>query len=120
LAALGTGCGHLVVLHDPLSAAEHNDLGVAYEAQGRLDLAAAQYRHALRADHGLARARINLGNVHAARGRWPAAEREYRRALRSDPASADAMNNLATTLVHRGRRLDEARTWAERAVRAGG
>ncbi len=35
------GCSHLVLLHDPLTAAEHNDLGVAYETAGK-DYAYAQ------------------------------------------------------------------------------
>src|SRR5438093_9326035 len=97
------GCGHLVILHDPLSAPEHNDLGVAYEAQGRLDLAAREYRHALRLDRRFARARVNLGNVSAARGRWREAAREYRRALAQGPEDAAAMNNLAVARMREER-----------------
>lgn len=119
LAALA-GCGWLVVLHDPLSASEHNDLGVAYERSGRLDLAAREYRRALSMNPALSRARVNLGNVHAARAEWPDAERCFRRALRDSVTDADAMNNLAAVLLRRGRRLDEARALAERAVAAGG
>ncbi len=114
------GCGHLVVLHDPLSAPEHNDLGLAYESKGQLDLAEKQYRQAIRLDRSLTVARVNLGNVEAARGRWPQAEREYRRALERNPGDADAMNNLAAVLLRRGGRRAEAITWAERAVARGG
>jgi Flp pilus assembly protein TadD len=114
-----SGCAHFVVLHDPLTASEHNDLGVAYESSGQLDLAAREYRKALRLDPHEAGARVNLGNVEAASGRWGSAEQCYRRALRDAPADYDAMNNLAVALLRQGRRLDEARALAERAVAAG-
>ena len=113
-------CSHFVVLHDPLTASEHNDLGVAYESTGRLDLAANEYRRALRLDSHQTRARVNLGNIEAARGRWPSAEKCYRRALADSATNTDAMNNLAIALLRQSRRLDEARTLAERAVAAGG
>jgi Flp pilus assembly protein TadD len=115
-----TGCAHLIVLHDPLTATEHNDLGVAYESNGQLDLAAKEYRKALRLDARQTRARVNLGNIEAAKGRWDRAESLYRRALRDSSTNYDAMNNLAVALLKQGRRLDEARALAERAVAAGG
>ena len=114
------GCAHFVVLHDPLTASEHNDLGVAYESSGQLDLAARDYRKALRLDPREARARVNLGNIEAANQRWGSAESSYRRALRDSSTDCDAMNNLAVALLRQGRRLDEARALAERAVAAGG
>lgn len=115
-AVLLPGCSRIVVLHDPLSAPEHNDLGVAYEALGRLDLAAREYRRALKVDPRFGRARLNLGNVEATAGRWTRAEREYRRALLDLPADPDPPNNLAVALLRRGRALDEAESLAMRAV----
>lgn len=112
-------CAHFVILHDPLTASEHNDLGVAYESTGRLDLAAREYRHALKLDPRQARARVNLGNIEAARGRWRRAEKCYRRALADSSTSLDAMNNLAIALLRQERQLDEARALAERTVAAG-
>ena len=119
-AILLSGCGHLVVLHDPLTAAEHHDLGVAYERDGRLDLAGREYRRALRRDPTSIRSRLALGNVAAAEGRWRAAERSYRRALRLAPAEPDALNNLAVALARQNRRLDEAERLAAQAVARGG
>lgn len=119
VASLGS-CSHFVVLRDPLTASEHNDLGVAYESTGKLDLAASEYRRALRLEPRQARARVNLGNIEAARGRWHRAERCYRRALADSSTDVDAMNNLAIALLRQDRRLDEARALAERAVAAGG
>jgi len=115
-----TACSHLVVLHDPLTAGEHNDLGVAYESSGQLELAAKEYRKALRLDPHQARARVNLGNIEAAAGNWASAEKCYRRALSDSTTDYDAMNNLAVALLKQGRKLDEARALAERAVAAGG
>jgi Flp pilus assembly protein TadD len=114
------GCGHLVVLNDPLSAAEHSDLGVSYERAGRTDLAEREYKKAIRLDSRLAVAHLNLGNLLAARGDWAGAERCYRAALRARPDDGDALNNLALALVRRGRDLDEAEALARRAVAIGG
>lgn len=114
------GCAHFVVLHDPLTASEHNDLGVAYESTGQLDLAAREYHHALRLDAHGTQARVNLGNVEAAQGKWSAAEKCYRNALADSATNLDAMNNLAVALLKQGRQLHEARALAERAVAAGG
>lgn len=115
-ALAASGCSRIVVLHDPLTAPEHNDLGVAYEAQGRPDLAAREYRRALQRDPRFGRARLNLGNVEAAAGRWARAEREYRRAMTDLPGDPDPPNNLAVALLRRGRALDEAEALASKAV----
>ena len=114
------GCSHLVLLHDPLSASEHNDLGVAYERSGKPELAAREYRKALRLAPRGSRARVNLGNLEAAHGRWDRAERHYRRALQDSTTDLDAMNNLAVALLRQRRRLGEAMRLAEQAVAAGG
>lgn len=114
------GCSRFVILHDALSAAEHNDLGVSYERQGNRELAEREYRRALGRDARFFRARVNLGNLDAAAGRWPKAERAYRRALVDAPADADALNNLAIALLRQRKRLDEAEALALRAVTAAG
>lgn len=115
-----SSCAHLVMLHDPLTASEHNDLGVAYESAGNLDLAAREYRSSLRLDSHQGFAWVNLGNVDASEGRWRDAEKSYRRALRETPGDPDAMNNLAVALLRQGESRVEARALAERAVAAGG
>ncbi len=110
------GCAHLVILHDPLTANEHNDLGVVYETRGELGLAKKEYRKALRLDSRDSRARVNLGNVAAAGNDWRSAEKQYRRALSDSSTNYDAMNNLAVALLRQGRNLDEATKWAESAA----
>jgi Flp pilus assembly protein TadD len=121
LAALCTGsgaCSHFVILNDPLSPEEHNDLGVAYETAGKLDLARREYRRALSKKPDLVIARVNLGNLESAAGRWSAAERTYRRALRDAPDDPHALNNLAWALFKQEKKLDEAEALARRAVAA--
>jgi Flp pilus assembly protein TadD len=120
LALFGAGCSRFVILHDPLSATEHNDLGVAYESKGQLDLAEKEYRQALKLEPKRSATRVNLGNVEAARGDWKTAESHYRRALADSSSNADAMNNLAYALLRQHRNLDEARALAERAVASDG
>jgi Flp pilus assembly protein TadD len=120
LLVAASGCSHFAVLHDPLTAAEHNDLGVAYESSGDRNLARREYRAALRRDPGFTEARVNLGNLAAAAGRWRDAERCYRRALRDRPGDGDALNNLAVALLRGGGDRAEAESLATRAVRAGG
>ena len=119
-AGLIAGCSHIVILHDPLTAAEHNDLGLSYETGGHADLARREYQKALKLDPHLVRARVNLGNVEAGAGRWSKAEDHYRRALRDAPGDADALNNLAVALLRQGRDLVEAESLAVRALRSGG
>ena len=120
LVAALVGCSRIVVLNDPLTAAEHNDLGVAYESTGKPDLARREYRAALRLDPRLTRARVNLGNLEAEARRCGPAEDCYRRALRDSPADADALNNLAVALVRQRKSLAEAESLAIKAVAADG
>jgi tetratricopeptide (TPR) repeat protein len=116
VAAALAGCSRLVILNDPLTAAEHNDLGVAYERSGRIELAAREYRRALKRDRRYTRAIVNLGNVEAAGGRWGSAERRYRSALRLEPDHVDALNNLAYALLRQEKDLGRAEELARRAV----
>ena len=85
---------------------------------GGRDVAAREYRRALRVDPHFVRARVNLGNACVRLGRDAAAEQCYRRSLRDAPADADALNNLAVVLTRRGVKLAEAEALARRAVDA--
>ncbi len=116
---LTSSCSHFIVLRDALSASEHNDLGVVYEANGQMALAAAEYRKSLRLDPHQSAAWINRGNLEAAGAHWRAAERSFRRALQESPADPDATNNLAVALLRQGR-VRDARACALRAVASGG
>ncbi len=119
LTLLLVGCSmpRVIVLHDPLDAREHNDLGVSYQADGEFDLALREYRRAADLDDRWARPLINGGNTLVALEQWSQAAELYQDALHRQPEQAEAMNNLAWVLLQQGD-LAQARHWAERAVAA--
>ena len=118
---LAGGCSRLpkiIVLSDPLTAAEHVDLGVAYERKGELDLAQREYERALRKDGTFYRARVNLGNIYLAKKEYGSARAEYLLALELRPEDAEATNNLAWAAILSGEGIDEALARMEKVVSA--
>lgn len=105
----------IIVLNDPLDARQHNDLGVAYEQRGELDLAEREYRRAAELDERWSRPLVNLGNVAARQSDWRTAAEFYREALALSPVDAEVMNNLAWVLTQ-DRRPAEALSWAQQSV----
>ena len=119
LLLLAGGCSRIpriIVLEDPLNAAEHVELGVAYERKGELDLARREYESALRKDRKLYRARLNLGNVFLAKKEYGKAREEYLLALELRPGDAEATNNLAWAAIFSGEGIDEALARMESVV----
>ena len=115
------GCSRIpkiIVLEDPLTAAEHVDLGVAYERKGELDLAQREYERALLKDRKLFRARLNLGNIFLAKKEYGKARGEYLRALELRPGDADATNNLSWAAIFSGEGIDDALARMESVVSA--
>jgi len=114
---LNTGCApfRVIVLHDPLDAAGHNDLGVSWLVKGEADLALREFERAADLDPNWSLPLVNAGNVHALTERWKEAEGFYRKALRLDSEYVDAVNNLAVSLAAQGK-MEEARPWAKKAV----
>jgi len=105
------GCSRIpriIVLEDPLTAAEHVELGVAYERKGELDLALREYERALRKDGKFYRARVNLGNIFLAKKEYGKAREEYLLALELRPGDAEATNNLSWTAIFSGEGIDDA------------
>ncbi len=116
LALALTGCSlpRIIVLHDPLTAAEHVALGVAYEQQEKQDLAEREYRAALRKDRRYAPAYFSLGNFHFLKRNFDAAVTAYDRAIAYTPEEPRTWNNRSLALLELGR-LREADDSAERA-----
>jgi Tfp pilus assembly protein PilF len=113
------GCSRvpkIIVLKDPLTAAEHVELGVAYERKGELDLAAREYESALRKDKRNFQARVNLGNVHLAKKEYGKARGEYLEALELNPGDPEAVNNLAWTAICSGENIGDSLDRMEAAV----
>jgi Tfp pilus assembly protein PilF len=119
LLLLAVGCSRvprIIVLSDPLTAAEHVELGVAYERKGELDLARREYESALRKDGKFHRARVNLGNVFLAKKEYGKARGEYLRALELRPGDAEATNNLSWAAILSGEGIAEALARMESVV----
>ena len=110
-------CSHIVILHDPLSAEEHNDLGVTYEQKGEMDAAIREYNAALRKRRDFPTAQVNLGNAYFRKQDFGRAEKLYSGVLQADSANTDAGNNLAMLYLETGKHLDRALRLAERCVR---
>ena len=116
---LAGGCSRvprIIVLEDPLTAAEHVELGVAYERKGELDLALKEYERALRKDGTFYRARVNLGNIYLAKKEYGKAREEYLLALELRPGDAEATNNLSWAAIFSGEEVDEALARMEAVV----
>jgi len=98
----------IIVLEDPLTAAEHVELGVAYERKGELDLAKREYERAIGKEKSHFRAHVNLGNVFLAKKEYGQARAEYLLALEIRPKEAEATNNLAWCAIMSGEGTEEA------------
>ena len=106
----------VVVLHDPLSAEEHTDLGVTYEKGGQYDLAIEEYNRALEKDRNYTKALFNLGNVYYHKGEYRKAERYYKKALKRDPTNGNLYNNLSWVYISQSKRLNEAELLIKQAI----
>lgn len=98
----------IIILHDPLTAEEHDHLGRIYESQGKSDLALEQYREALRQDKKHLPSLLHLGDLSYRTGDYSSAESAYAKALKLDPKNGDVMNDLAWVYIRTGKKLDTA------------
>jgi protein O-mannosyl-transferase len=96
------------VRHSPRAPRAWLNLGVALEAEGRLDEAESALRRALVLQPAYDRAFSNLALVLRRQGRLGEAEQAGRRAVELEPANADAHFNLAVVLQSAGRPADAA------------
>jgi len=94
-------------MKDPLTAEEHNNLGVIYEREGKNDLAIREYKSAISSDNTLATPIVNLGNVYFKEGEYTKAEKYYKRALSNDETNLEAANNLASLYIEIGAQYKE-------------
>lgn len=115
LALLLAGCGlpKITVLDDPLSSREHLELGLAYEKQGKYELAAQEYLTAAKEMPG---AHLYAGNAFFLLGRDGDAEGSFRQAIQAQPENPRPYNNLAWLFCTKAEELAEAEFLARRAV----
>ena len=84
------------------SAQAHNNLGLLYQEQNRLDDAAQEYRRAIAIDPRHSKAQNNLGVVRMRQARYEAAAAAFRDARRLDGTNLGAWVNLALALQAAG------------------
>ncbi|MGZ6210079.1 MAG: tetratricopeptide repeat protein [Syntrophales bacterium] len=105
----------IIIMDDPLSAEQHNDLGVIYEKKGDRELARKEYASAIDKKSDWMMPYFNMGNLYYQSGDYSEAEVYYRKALKRSPDNPDVMNNLANALLMQGKG-DEAMSLVEKAI----
>lgn len=103
------------------SDAIENNIGAAYERQGRIDEAIAHYKLALRANPKNFFALKNTAELLGSKDRWPEARRYFSRALREDPNDSSTRLNYIRCLAalgNLGRAKKEATEMLERRADA--
>ena len=108
--SLNISCAHISAVlnyEDPLTAEEHNNLGVAYEKEEKYKLAIKEYKLASKKDEELVIPLINIGNVYYKQGKFNKAEKYYRKALDKDDKNVLAANNLGNVYLETGKDYDK-------------
>ena len=104
----------IAILSDPLSPEEHINLGLAYEKEGDINNALAEYKAAAKR---LPLAYLYIANLYFNQEEFEKAEYYYKEAIRKDENNSDAYNNLAWLYYVKGENLEEAKKLAEKAIR---
>lgn len=104
----------IVIYDDPLTATEHNDLGVVYEKKGMLELAEKEYLKAIKKDKNWYLPYFNLGNLYYKTKDIGKSVEYYKKALKLSE-NPDVLNNLAYALYTNGE-YTEALSYIERAL----
>lgn len=116
-----SGCASLqtsLFMKDPLTAEEHNNLGVIYEREGKNDLAIREYKSAIRNDDTLVTPLVNLGNVYFKEGEFTKAEKSYKKALELEESNLQAANNLASLYIETGEQYQEGLEYILQATKS--
>ncbi|MFA4889794.1 MAG: tetratricopeptide repeat protein [Candidatus Omnitrophota bacterium] len=98
-----------IIAYSPASFQGHNNLGLQYEARGKLDLAEAEYKKALLIMPDLLEARSNLASLYYKVGRLSEAKKEYAvlEKAYSGSKAGEIQNNIGALYETAGD-LDEA------------
>ncbi len=114
-----SGCSlpKIIILHDPLTAQEHNNLGKIYESQEKPDLAAQQYREAIAKDDKYVPSLLLLGDLSYRTKNYSEAESLYKKAIRLQPENGDIYNNLCWVYLDQHVGIDKAEDLIKTAIR---
>jgi tetratricopeptide (TPR) repeat protein len=113
-----SGCSlpRIIILNDPLSAEEHNNLGRIYESQEKFDLAAQQYREALKKDKKSVPALLLLGDLSFRTRNYAEAESAYKKAIKLEPGNGDSYNNLCWVYLEQHAGMEKAEELIRKAI----
>lgn len=101
LCCLCTACStfpNIIILDDPLTAAEHLKLGIAYRGNGHTvdeELAVQEFQKVLKEEKTNLTALIHLGDIYYRRKEYKLAAGYFQKAYRYHPEKTLALNNLA-------------------------
>ena len=87
---------------NPQSAMSHNNLGLTFAQEGRLDIARSAFQTAVQLQPNLPEAHYNLGKAFTMQGQFDTAIVHLKTALQLRPGWAEAHNNLGVTLATQG------------------
>jgi tetratricopeptide (TPR) repeat protein len=88
----------------------HNQLGLGYVADGKLELAEHEFKAAIAIDSRFAEAQNNLGVLYGRQGKKDLAEAMFRQAIESNPQFTQAYVNLAMGFIGQNRLADAKET----------
>lgn len=112
------GCSlpRIIIINDPLSVEEHNNLGRIYESQGKAELAGQQYRAALKKDPNASSSLLLLGDLSYRTRNYSEARSAYAKALKFQPGNGDIYNNLAQVYLGQNTEIEEAEALVRKAL----
>jgi len=115
LVVAGCAMPKIVVIDDPLTAQQHNDLGVAYEEKGDFALAGKEYEKAIKKNRDWVIPYLNLGHLYYRQDKLDQAEKALREGMRVKGDHPDLLNNLAWVLMEKGQ-FEQATALIDKAI----
>ena len=113
LTSCASSLPRIIMFDDPLTPQEHVNLGLAYQKNGEIDHAVAEFKTAAKK---LPDAYVYLGNLYFENKDMANAEKYLRKAIAGKADLGDAYNNLAWLYFTENKNLKEAQSFAQKAV----
>jgi len=112
------GCSlpKIIILHDPLTPEEHNNLGRIYESQQQFDQAMQQYQAALKKDSNFVPSLLLFGDLSYRLKKYAEAESAYKKAIKLQPGNGDIYNNLCWVYIDQQINMDIAADLVQKAM----
>jgi tetratricopeptide (TPR) repeat protein len=116
LSLAGCSLPRIIILHDPLSPEEHNNLGRIYESQKKFEQAMQQYHAALKKDPNFVPSLLLLGDLSYGLKKYSEAESAYKKAIKLQAENGDIYNNLCWVYIDQKIHLETAAELIQKAL----